>query len=146
MATLYDTLGLKKGASQDEIKKAYRKLAAKYHPDRNPGDASAEEKFKEVQNAYDTLSDPDKRRSYDQFGTVNGRPGFDPRDFNFRGGNFTVGDLGDLGDLFGGLFGRGGTRTQRPQPERGADIEAGVKPFLPGLPAGPREKKPGGGE
>jgi molecular chaperone DnaJ len=125
VATLYDTLGLKKGASQDEIKKAYRKLAAKYHPDKNPGDASAEERFKEVQNAYDTLSDPDKRKAYDQFGTTNGRPGFDPGDFNFRrGGNFTVSDLGDLGDLFGGLFGRGGTRTQRPQPEHGADIEA----------------------
>jgi molecular chaperone DnaJ len=127
VATLYDTLGLKKGASQDDIKKAYRKLAAKYHPDKNPGDASAEERFKEVQNAYDTLSDPDKRKAYDQFGTRNGRPGFDPSDFNFRGGgNFTVSDLGDLGDLFGGLFGRGGTRTQRPQPERGADIEAVV--------------------
>jgi molecular chaperone DnaJ len=127
VATVYDTLGLKKGASQDEIKKAYRKLAAKYHPDKNPGDASSEEKFKEVQNAYDTLSDPEKRKSYDQFGTANGRPGFDPRDFNFRGGgNFRVEDLGDLGDLFGGLFGRGGTRTRRPQPERGSDIEAVV--------------------
>src|ERR687885_2328121 len=132
MATLYDTLGVKKNASAEEIKKAYRKLAAKYHPDRNPGDVSAEEKFKEVQNAYDTLSDPEKRKAYDQFGTANGRPGFDPRDFNFRGGgNFRVEDLGDLGDLFGGLgglFGRGGggTRTRRPQPERGADIEATV--------------------
>ena len=130
MATLYDTLGLKKGASQDEIKKAYRKLAAKYHPDKNPGDASAEERFKDVQNAYDTLSDPEKRKAYDQFGTANGRPGFDPRDFNFRGGgNFRVEDLGDLGDLFGGLgglFGRGGTRTRRAQPERGPDIEAVV--------------------
>ena len=57
MATLYDTLGVKKGASADEIKKAYRKLAAQYHPDKNPGDTSAEEKFKEVQNAYDVLSD-----------------------------------------------------------------------------------------
>ena len=127
MATLYDTLGLKKGASQDEVKKAYRKLAAKYHPDRNPGDASAEEKFQEVQNAYDTLSDPERRKAYDQFGTTNGRPGFDPRDFNFRGGgNFRVEDLGDLGDIFGGLFGRGGTRARRPQPERGPDIEAVV--------------------
>src|ERR671932_1443616 len=122
MATLYDTLGVKKDASADEIKKAYRKLAAKYHPDKNPGDASAEERFKDVQNAYDTLSDPEKRKAYDQFGTANGRPGFDPRDFNFRGGgNFRVEDLGDLGDLFGGLgglFGRGGgggTRTRRAQ-------------------------------
>jgi molecular chaperone DnaJ len=126
LATLYDTLGLKKGASQEEIKKAYRKLAAKYHPDRNPGDATSEEKFKEVQNAYDTLSDPERRKTYDQFGTTNGRPGFDPGDFNFRGGNFRVEDLGDLGDIFGGLFGRGGTRTRRPQPERGPDIEAVV--------------------
>src|SRR3954452_3317299 len=127
MATLYDTLGVKKGASQDEIKKAYRKLAAKHHPDKNPGDASAEEKFKEVQNAYDTLSDPEKRKSYDQFGSTNGRPGFDPRNFDFRGGgNFRVEDLGDLGDLFGGIFNRGGTRTRRPQAERGADVEATV--------------------
>jgi molecular chaperone DnaJ len=126
MATLYDTLGVKKGASQEEIKKAYRKLAAKYHPDRNPGDATSEEKFKEVQNAYDTLADPERRKQYDQFGTTNGRPGFDPSGFDFGGANFRVGDLGDLGDLFGGLFNRGGTRTRRPQPERGPDIEAVV--------------------
>ena len=110
MATLYDTLGVKKGASADEIKKAYRKLAAQYHPDKNPGDDAAEEKFKEVQNAYDTLSDPEKRKQYDTFGTANGRrrPGSDPRDFNFGGGgNFTINDLGDLGDLFGGIFNRG---------------------------------------
>ena len=125
MATLYDTLGVKKGASADEIKKAYRKLAAKYHPDRNPGDASAEEKFKEVQNAYDVLADPEKRKQYDTFGSANGRPGFDPRNFT-GGGNFTINDLGDLGDLFGGLFNRGGTRTQRRQPERGADIDVDV--------------------
>ena len=127
MATLYDTLGVKKGASADEIKKAYRKLAAKYHPDKNPGDAAAEEKFKEVQNAYDTLSDGEKRKQYDTFGTANGRrtTGFDPRDFG--GGNFTINDLGDLGDLFGGIFNRGqGARARRPQPERGADIEIAV--------------------
>jgi molecular chaperone DnaJ len=125
--TLYDTLDVKKGASADEIKKAYRKLAAQYHPDKNPGDASAEEKFKEVQNAYDTLSDPEKRKQYDTFGSANGRPGFDPGDFNFGGGgNFTINDLGDLGDLFGGLFNRGGTRARRPQPERGADLEVPV--------------------
>ena len=71
MATLYDTLGVKKGAPADEIKKAYRKLAAKYHPDKNPGDAAAEEKFKEVQNAYDVLSDTEKRKQYDTFGSAN---------------------------------------------------------------------------
>src|SRR3954453_10808457 len=127
MATLYDTLGVKKGASAEEIKKAYRKLAPRPHPDKNPGDATAEEKFKEVQNAYDTLSDPEKRKQYDTFGGDGrrGGAGFDPRNF---GGNFTVNDLGDLGDLFGGLFGgragRGGTR--RAQPERGSDVEVPV--------------------
>jgi molecular chaperone DnaJ len=129
MPTLYDTLGVKKGASADEIKKAYRKLAAKFHPDKNPGDASAEEQFKEVQNAYDVLSDPEKRKQYDRFGS-DGRPGFGPRDFNFGGGggNFTINDLGDLGDLFGGLFGgrAGRAGARRPQPERGPDIEVPV--------------------
>jgi molecular chaperone DnaJ len=123
--TLYDTLGVKKGAPADEIKKAYRKLAAQYHPDKNPGDSSAEERFKEVQNAYDVLSDDEKRKQYDRFGSTNGRPGPDPGDFNF-GGNFNINDLGDLGDLFGGLFNRGTTRARRPAPERGADIEAVV--------------------
>ena len=132
MASLYDTLGVKKDASAEEIKKAYRKLAAQYHPDRNPGDASAEDRFKEVQNAYDTLSDADKRKQYDAFGSANGRTGFNPRNFNFGSGggaNFRVEDLGDLGDLFGGLgglFNRGGTRTQRRAPERGADVEVQV--------------------
>jgi molecular chaperone DnaJ len=129
LATLYDTLGVKKGASAAEIKKAYRKLAAQFHPDKNPGDAAAEEKFKEVQNAYDTLSDPEKRKQYDAFGTTNGRraAGSDPRDFNFGGGgNFTINDLGDLGDLFGGIFNRGQAGRARRQPERGADIEIPV--------------------
>jgi molecular chaperone DnaJ len=129
MATLYDTLGVAKGASADEIKKAYRKLAAKYHPDKNPGDASAEEKFKEVQNAYDVLSDAEKRKSYDSFGDPNGRRGFDPRNFG-GGGNFTINDLGDLGDLFGGLFGGRagrGAGPRRTQPERGADLEVEVR-------------------
>src|SRR5215213_5065279 len=134
MATLYDTLGVKKGASADEIKKAYRKLAAQYHPDKNPGDASAEERFKEVQNAYDVLSDTDKRKQYDAFGgdgRRGGGQGFDPRNFDFGrggGGNFTVNDLGDLGDLFGGLFGGRGGRggSQRQQPERGTDVEVEV--------------------
>jgi molecular chaperone DnaJ len=127
LATLYDTLGVKKGASADEIKKAYRKLAAAYHPDKNPGDDAAEEKFKEVQNAYDTLSDAEKRKQYDAYGTANGRraTGFDQRDFG--GGNYTIYDLGDLGDMFGGIFNRGqSARSRRPQPERGADIETAV--------------------
>src|SRR3954466_13665293 len=102
MATLYDTLGVKKGASAEEIKKAYRKLARQFHPDKNPGDASAEERFKEVQNAYDVLGDEEKRKTYDRFGAANGRPGAG------GGVNFGDFDLGDLGDIFGGLFGRGG--------------------------------------
>ena len=71
--TLYDTLGVSKSASQDEIKKAYRKLARQYHPDKNPGDKEAEERFKEVQHAYDVLSDDEKRKTYDRFGSTNGR-------------------------------------------------------------------------
>jgi molecular chaperone DnaJ len=114
---LYDTLGVDKKASQDEIKKAYRKLARQYHPDRNPGDDEAEAKFKEVQTAYDVLSEPEKRKQYDQVGPTNGRGGMPP--------NFDFQDF-DLGDIFGGIFGRGARPQQqrRPQPQRGADIEA----------------------
>jgi molecular chaperone DnaJ len=123
--TLYDTLGVSKSASADEIKKAYRKLARANHPDRNPGDAAAEERFKEVQAAYDVLSDAEKRKQYDRFGAADGRPGAGPGGFtaDFGEGGFNI---GDLGDLFGGLFGgRGGARA-RPQAERGADLEAYV--------------------
>ena len=73
MASLYDSLGVSKDATQDEIKKAYRKLVRQHHPDKNPGDAAAEAKFKEVQAAYDVLSDPEKRKQYDRFGGANGR-------------------------------------------------------------------------
>jgi molecular chaperone DnaJ len=121
---LYGTLGVSKSASQDEIKKAYRKLARQYHPDANPGDDSAEERFKEVQGAYDVLSDPDKRKQYDRFGSQNGRgPG--PGGVNFEG--FDLGDLGDLGDIFGGLFGARGRAQQQPRGQRGADVETEVR-------------------
>jgi molecular chaperone DnaJ len=115
----YDVLGVSTSASQDEIKKAYRKLARQYHPDRNPGDSAAEERFKEVQHAYDVLGDPERRKRYDAFGAFDGRgfrsgtEGFDVRFEGF-----------DLGDLFGGLFGR--ARASRPQAVRGADVEAVV--------------------
>jgi molecular chaperone DnaJ len=123
--TLYDTLGVSKGASADEIKKAYRKLARENHPDRNPGSKAAEDRFKEVQAAYDVLSDADKRKQYDRFGSANGRPGAAGGDFRTDfGEGFNV---GDLSDLFGGLFGggRAGAR-RRPPAERGADLEAEV--------------------
>jgi molecular chaperone DnaJ len=118
---LYSALGVSKGASADEIKKAYRKLARQYHPDRNPGDATAEERFKEVQHAYDVLADPEQRKAYDQFGSADGRRGFPQGDFNFD-----LGDLGDLGDIFGGMFGRGRGGQQRSRAERGADLEVQV--------------------
>jgi molecular chaperone DnaJ len=119
--TLYDSLGVAKGASADEIKKAYRKLAREHHPDKNPGDQAAEERFKEVQGAYDVLSDPQKRKQYDRIGATNGRPGA-------PGGPNVDFDIGDLGDIFSGLFGGGarGSRQARPQPERGADLEVPV--------------------
>ena len=122
---LYETLGVSKGASQDEIKKAYRKLARQHHPDANPGDVAAEERFKEVQTAYDVLSDPDKRKQYDRFGAANGRPG-PGGGFSF-GEGFDFGDLGDLGDIFSGLFGGRGRQQQQQRGRRGSDLEVEVR-------------------
>ena len=123
MATHYETLGVPKGASADEIKKAYRKLARKLHPDANPGDAAAEERFKQVNEAHDVLSDPEKRKQYDSFGQTfrPGQGGFSAQDFGGAEGF-------DLGDLFGGLFARGargGPGEQRSL--RGADVEVAVR-------------------
>jgi len=118
----YKTLGVGRDASDEEIKKAYRKLARRYHPDRNPGDSSAEERFKEVQEANSILSDPDKRKAYDAGGGIFGG-GFDPGGFRGGGG----GNFGGFGDILSDLFGnagRGGAGA--PRPERGRDLETEI--------------------
>lgn len=118
----YEILGVAKGSSQDEIKKAYRKVAMQYHPDRNPGDKSAEEKFKEAAEAYEILSDADKRSQYDRFGHAgvsgNGRGGHGPGHMNMDDIFSQFGDIfGD--DIFGSFFGGGGARTRGGQRARG---------------------------
>src|SRR4051812_35886739 len=143
---LYKTLGVDKKASQDDVKKAYRKLARKYHPDRNPGDAKAEERFKEVQAAYDVLGDPEKRKQYDR-GPLFGFGGSGPAGSaggGFAGGGFEAGGFGDiLSNLFGQATGRtpgGGAGRARtgggPRPRRGPDPQAQGAVSL--LPAGGR--------
>jgi molecular chaperone DnaJ len=121
-SSLYEALGVPKNVSADDLKKAYRKLVRQYHPDKNPGDAEAEKRFKEIQHAYDVLSDPEKRKQYDTFGSRNGRGGPGPTTFDF-------GDI-DLGDLFGGLFGGGGRARgaqQQQRGQRGADVDVEVR-------------------
>lgn len=138
----YKTLGVERTAKAAEIKKAYRKLARKFHPDVNPGNPEAEQRFKDIQEAYTVLSDSEKRSQYDTFGRVEGDPGagFDP----FRRAGTTWRDAGgyrvdfedlrsaaqgvpDLGDLFGQFFGGGRAARQRPRPRRGADHEIEVE-------------------
>lgn len=121
----YEVLGVSKTATEEEIKKAYRKLAKKYHPDMNPGDKDAEKKFKEASEAYAVLSDHEKRSQYDQFGhaAFDGTGGFGAGGFDFTGADFT--DI--FGDLFGGMFGGGRTRAASNGPMKGANIRTSVR-------------------
>jgi len=136
----YKTLGVSRSADASEIKKAYRKLARKHHPDVNPGNEEAEKRFKEIQEAYAVLSDKEKKKQYDTYGTVDGDPtaGFDPfRRARARGSRqgaegFRVdfdgmGGFQDLGDLFGQFFGGARPGRTRPAPRRGADHEVAVE-------------------
>src|SRR5688572_8573619 len=146
----YAVLGVSASATQDEIKKQYRKLAAKHHPDKNPNDAKAAERFKEISEAYQVLNDAEKRKQYDdmrRFGAFSGfggggrpggpRPGGAPpggfggtgASGGFRFEEVDLGGLGGLGDIFGSMFG-GGARGRQREPERGQDVEVSLEiPF-----------------
>lgn len=122
----YETLGASKGATDDELKKAYRQMAKKYHPDANPGDKSAEAKFKEINEAYSVLSDPQKKAAYDQYGHAAFEQGGPGGGFGFGGMNMDF----DMNDIFGSVFGDffGGGRSRRPQgPRRGSDVQVNVQ-------------------
>jgi DnaJ-class molecular chaperone len=136
----YQILGVSRDASEKEIKQAYRRLARKYHPDLNPGDKSAEAKFKEINAAYEVLSDPETRKKYNQFGDQweyaeqFAKAGGQERvrwDFGKGGPTLEYGDLSDLGDIFSSFFGDSGIGSRvRPRPQRGQDIEYPIEVTL----------------
>ncbi len=141
----YEVLGVEKNANDTEIKKAYRKLALKYHPDKNPGDKEAEEKFKEAAEAYDVLSNPDKRARYDQFGHagMNGAAGGAGGFGGFGGGGFSMEDIfSQFGDIFGGHFSGGGFSSSRGgrRVNRGSDIRVKVRLTLQEISEGVTKK------
>jgi len=120
----YEVLGVSKTATDAEIKKAFRQQAKKYHPDIHPGDKECEEKFKEAQEAYAVLSDPDKRRQYDQFGHA----AFDGTGGGAGGFDFSGMDMGDIfGDIFGDFFGGGRSSGRRNGPAQGANVRLSVR-------------------
>ena len=128
----YEVLGVSKTAGDEEIKKAYRKLAKQYHPDMNPGDKAAEAKFKEVNEAYEVLSDPQKKSRYDQYGFAGVDPNYGAGQGGYGGygGGFGGFDMGDFGDIFSSIFGGGfgGSAAQsRNAPRRGEDLERSVQ-------------------
>ena len=123
---LYDVMGVAKNASEEDLKKAYRKLAMKYHPDRNPDDKTAEEKFKEAKQAYEILSDAKKREAYDRFGFAGVDPSAGPAGGGGGGGGGGFADV--FGDIFGDIFGQGrGGGGGRSNVYRGADLRYGLE-------------------
>ena len=127
----YEVLGVNKDAGADEIKRAYRKGAMKYHPDRNPGDKEAEEKFKELGEAYEVLSDPDKKARYDQFGFAGVDPNYGAGQGGAGFGGFDgfggFGGFGDLGDIFGEFFGGGSRQSRQNAPRRGENVMSNLE-------------------
>ena len=136
----YQILGVSRNASEKEIKQAYRRLARKHHPDLNPGDKSAEARFKEINAAYEVVSDPEKRKKYDQFGDrweyaeQSAKAGGQERvrwDFGKGGSTFEYGDLSEFGDIFSGLFGDSGIGSRMKRgPQRGQDVESAIEVSL----------------